>query len=205
MIAYFSDKTQDPMLASDHPAFKRIINAGKWLWTKHNHNGISGVLAHKAPNPPLDQMPNRVCGDGLIYFGFVTEPHQSDLARENIPGAFPVTLASGRVLDIPLAVESPRILAFDGSEESEHSSEFGSEAFRIWTKIESKDCPTKAELRRLIYLAINQCYAVTEELLTQLKWCSDTDLVPITLAIGGRDPKFAAAGGDTSRQSAAAG
>ncbi len=205
MIAYFSDKTGDPMNAAEHPSFTRILSAGKWMYTKYTHAGKNGVLAHLASEPQLDRMPSKVCSDGLVYFGYVKEPTQDELARENVPNSFPVTLSGGRVIDIPLAVAAPMALSFDGSTQDEHASEFGREAFRIWEGIEQKKPPTDNECRHLIYLAINQNYKVTAELLTQLRWVTDVDVVPILLAISGRDPKHAAVAGNTSGQSAAAG
>ncbi len=203
MIAYFSDKTADAMGAAEHPSFARIASCGKWHFVKHSHDSASGVLAYWDKPVGVDLAKPKKCKDGLIYFGYTQEPTQDSLARENIPNSFPVTLRSGRVIDIPMAIAAPKILAFDGTDESKHATEFGSEAYRIWEMIEGKSYPSDLECRRLVYLAINQTYRVTEELLSQLGWITDVDVVPILLAISGRDPKSVPAVKNTSAQSVA--
>ncbi len=205
MIAYFSDKTRDAMGASEHPVFSRLMGCGKWNWTKWEHAGKSGILAHLDQTPLTVGMPEKTCPDGLVYFGYIKQPAQDDLARDNVPNSFAVELSCGRTIDIPLAIAAPKCLSFDGSGDDGHATEFGREAFRIWDNIELKKFPNDMECRKLIYLAINQTYKVTQELLTQLKWVADVDVVPIMLAISGRDPKSDAVAGNTLAQSAAAG
>ncbi len=191
------------MLADCHPAFKRIMSCGPWKWTKWQHNGKSGVLAFQDDADTAGHAAPITCKDGLIYFGYKDMPDQSVLARESIPNSFSVTLASGRVISVPMAIAAPRFMSFDGMSQDEHATDFGKEAFRIWGNIAQKQFPSDADSRKLVFLAINQNYKVTEESLTQLNWITDVDIVPIMLAVSGRDPKLVAAEKDTSNLSAA--
>lgn len=203
MWGYWSGTALSPMDASEDKSFARIQPAGPWKYTNHNHDGKRGVLAFLGEESALE--PHRTCKDGLVYFGPAKPPSQEDLARLRSMPCFTVTTSSGRILDIPLAVYSPRILAFDGEVDGgEFATEFGREALRIWNAIEAKNYPKNGEIARLVFLAVQQCYAVTEELLSDLGWLTDADIVPILLAVGGRDPKFAAAAGATCPLSVAA-
>ncbi len=190
------------MTAMESPCFDRIKLGGPWKCTEHCHNGAKGVLAFRGDLPP-EIGPGKTCSDGLVYFSKEL-PTQEDLAKEIVTPRFPITLASGRVIDIPMCIYAPRILAFDCMEDGEHATEFGREGYRIWQMIEAKTYPKDAEVKRLIFLAIQHCYAVTEELLSNLGWVTDADVVPICLAVSGRNPKSAAVAGVTSPLSAAA-
>ncbi len=190
------------MVADEAASFKRISLGGPWKWVQHYHGGVRGVLAFRG-ELPLEVGVGKFCSDSLVYFSKEL-PAQEDLARSNTGPRFPVELSSGRIIDIPLAVYAPRILAFDSDSEGEHATEFGREAYRIWTKIEAKDYPQNGEMKRLVFLAVQQTYAVTEELLSQLGWLTDLDIVPISLAVSGRDPKSVAAASDISHSSVAA-
>jgi hypothetical protein len=200
---YWSDKTVNPMIADEAECFRRILLGGPWKWTEHYMNGVKGVLAFRGELESLDAKDFRPCSDGLLFF-CKSLPDQPALAKEVNSPRFPVTLKSGRVIDIPLAVYAPRVLAFDSMEEGEHATEFGREAFRIWQRIDEKNWPSNTEVKRLIFLAVQQCYAVTEELLSKIAWITDADIVPIVLAISGRNPKSVAAASDISHSHAAA-
>ncbi len=190
------------MVADEADCFKRIKLGGPWKWTQTHHKGARGVLAFRG-DIPLDLGEGKTCSDGLVYFSKEI-PAQDDLAKSNTGPRFPVELSSGRVIDIPLAVYAPKVLAFDSDAEGEHATEFGREAYRIWGKIEAKDYPQDKDMKRLIFLAIQQTYGVTEELLSQLGWITNLDIVPIALAVSGRDPKSVAVASVTSPSPAAA-
>lgn len=189
-------------MASEAVCFARISLGGPWKWKQCYYNGVKGVLAHRG-EAPQDLISGKSCSDGLVYFSDEL-PSQEDLAKVNTGPKFGVVLSTGRTLDIPIAVYAPRFLAFDSESGGEHATEFGREAFRIWDKIDAKNYPTNAEMKRLVFLAVQQCYAVTEELLSQLGWVTDLDIIPVSLAISGRDPKSEAAVDAISRLSAAA-
>ncbi len=200
---YWTDKTRDAMCGDESPHFKRILLGGPWKWTQHHVKGVQGVLAFRG-ELPLEIGESKTCTDGLLFFA-KDLPEQADLAKIVNTPRFPLTLKCGRVIDIPLAVYAPRVLAFDSLEDDgEHATEFGKEAYRVWGLIESKDYPKNAEVKKLIFLAVQQCYAVTEELLSALGWITDADIVPIVLAISGRDPKSVAVANAISPSLAAA-
>ncbi len=190
------------MVADEAACFKRIQLGGPWKYTELHHEGKKGTFAHRGDfTGKLENV--KVCSDGLVW-SYIGMPSQDELAKSDVIPRFPVTLKSGRLIEIPLAVYAPRIIAFDGGEDIEHATEFGREAYRIWQMIDSKNYPKNNEIKRLVFLAIQQCYSVTEELLGNLAWVTDADIVPITLAVSGRDPKSAAVAGDTLALPAAA-
>ena len=190
------------MVADEAECFSRIRLGGPWKWQDWHHKGAKGVLAFKG-ELPAELGEAKTCSDGLLYF-HKASPSQEELAKSDTIPRFPVTLKSGRVIEIPIAVYAPRVLAFDCDGEGEHATEFGREAYRIWNRIDNKDMPTNGEIKRLIFLAVQQCYSVTEELLSNLGWVTDADMTPILLAVSGRDPKSVAVASDTSLSRVAA-
>lgn len=201
-FAYWSDAVKDPAVARDHSAFARLALAGPWQFRDWNHEGKPGVLAewHGHTGGMAAYGEPRTSGDGLVYFPSREPLRQEDLAKRSAPAGIDYATTTGHVLTIPLAAAAPRFLGF-GDEEplGEPANEFAVLALRVFDRLATKPIGfADPDLRRLVLLAVGQCYRVTAEVLSELRWITTADVEPVLLAIMGADPKASADAGDSS-------
>jgi hypothetical protein len=208
-VAYFAPGVRAAP-AAEIPAFRRLLPAGPWAVTAAEHpagQGGRGSLAWQlAPGETPAVVPDvrawawRACPDGLWYGSGGGLPSQASLAREAAPPGVDLVLGGGTTLTIPLAVAAPRLIDFGAGGIGEPATELGRLAYRIYDRLTAEQGIGLADpdLHRLVLLAVQASYRVTEELLTDLGWISTVDLDPIVCAIFGTHPKASAGGAGNS-------
>lgn len=207
--AYWSGAVKDGAEARDHAAFARIAPGGPWQFRDWMHEGQAGVIAEWAGSSGMSYGTPRACADGLVYFPSRLPLRQEDLAKRNAPAGIDYTTTTGVTLTIPLAAAAPRFLGFEDGADAvgEAFGEFARLAERFFDRLstEKKHIPwSDADLRRLILLAIGQCYRVTAEPLGELRWITTADVEPVLMAMMGSDPKALADAGEPSLSLASA-
>lgn len=183
------DDPQQRWSAQPHPVQGTMI-----VWPGLHGGGVS----LESFGPP------RETHDGLTYFPSLEQPTPIDLMRDEknrLPGTW-VNLYSGLELHIGLATATPReimLQASGGIALGKHKSEYGLLAHALFDEF-VKDGVSYADPRlgRLLFLAVQQSYCVTEELIEDLGWFTEADINPIMHAVMGIDPKALAAALDGS-------
>lgn len=198
--------------AHEIPQFSRVLTADKWYCCNSTQDGKQGALifSQSDPQPAPHTTGWRECFDGLMYLPPATLPGTIDLLRPERRMRFIDVLTSrGVLLSIPVASAAAREVDFSAKKFGVPSDDFGKCAYAFFdrlsdTKAASQPKLGDADTLRLVMLAVQQFYRVTEELLNDLGWISSLDIDPIISAImGATDSKTKAADG-TSRSSAAA-
>lgn len=186
--------------AKDHPALARLRTAWK-AWGYHSHPDGGTLLIPKGSGLTLANCrPAVACADVLRWHAPLTLPTLHDLAREDMPQpSARVELRRCGTVSVPLGV-GPVYGA--GPRRGEASSAFGQLANSLYQRAIDKDHDWSdaedRDMERLMFLALQAGYSLTEELFGELA-PYDTDEVELILAaIWGRDPKASASDGPTS-------
>jgi hypothetical protein len=194
-FAYWSGSIRDAMAARDSATFARLAPAGPWQFREWSHEGRSGVIAEWAGTAgAVDELYGkpRACADGLVYFPSKAPLRQEDLAKRNAPNGLDYTTTTGVTLTVPLAAAAPRFVGFEDNAPAlgDPFGDFATVAQDVFDRLTAGSIlysdPT---LRRLVLLAIGQCYRVTAESLGELRWITTADVEPILLCVMGTDPK----------------
>ncbi len=191
-FAYWSAEAGTAMLARESPRFARIMAAGPWQFRDYDHDGKHGVIAQWKGVTEESYGTPRLCSDGLWYFPAGAALTIASLAKDNVPTGIDVDLSTGVTLTIPLALAAPRLLTFgDDDGLGAPASEFATLADQVFERLRKKEPVTlrDKDVRRLVVLAVQQSYRVTDEVLTELRWITTLDVDPILCAIMGSDPK----------------
>lgn len=202
MFAYRLPAANDPFTAAEHPSAKRLLVAGPWQYQAHPMGGV--LMAPKREDGKswaLDDFAAPLeTADGLLFYAPKAQPQPADFAKA-VVNAVTVELRSGVRLNVALAAASPRKLIFSpsGISTGDYLTEYARMAEELRQRalkdeVIHDDDPTAG---KIVLLGIQQCYRVTEELLTFLGWVSTADFLPILMAAWGYDPKAASAGSGT--------
>lgn len=187
-------------------AWPNLADSPDERWQIQEHpNGGSVVIWPRAEDGssfPLEAFgASRDTSDGLVFYPSREEPTKIDLIRpeqHRLNGTW-VQLSSGDSIFIALATETPRqmvLRAGGGIAFGKYQNEYGLLGHELFEPFFSPGgiSYTDNRLGRLIFLATQQSYYVTEDMAEDLPWYSTADVVPIVHAIMGVDPKaFAAA------------
>ncbi len=204
---------KDATLASvgDHPRAARLRRAWpnipddpecRWMAQSHPVQGTLVVWPRPADGSgiPLEAFGKpREIADGLTYFPSLAPFTMIDVIRPERhrgQGTW-CSLYSGESLYVPLALATYRELilgAGGGLKLGGYQNEYGTlghELFDVFVKegIQYSD----PRLTRLLFLALQQSYTLTEEMAEDIRWLGEADINPVLHAIFGIDPKALAA------------
>lgn len=204
-LAYWTDQhTKDIREIKQDPVFDKIRHLGDWSYVAHSvmidGGRKKGVLAYwkqdKPPTPENLAEPRQSFDSNLLYFApdYIT---QRMLAKEHRLPMFDYVTRSGVQLSIPLAVGGAQIVDFTNLQFGGYADEFPRLAMEIEQQFldEEKENPTinDPKILRLIIKALEQCYKVTPDLLSDLQWIDSHDVEPIFNIIMGIHEKYPSA------------
>lgn len=188
-----------PLAAGDDPRMKRLRLAWpSWRYVKH---GYGTLLVPKGTDDALEQCGDAVdCFDGLRWHPPQELPTLHDLARDEMPQpSVRFTLRRFGTVSVPLGIGP---VYGSGRRRGQPSSEFGRLTFdlfgrandrtREWTDADERD------VERLLMLALQAGYCLTEELYGELSPYDADETEPLLNVIWGSDPKASASDGRTS-------
>lgn len=200
------------MQAAEHPSFARLRRGWpnladspgeRWQVQQHPNGGALVVWPgiQDASTVPLEALGTpRVTHDGLVYYPSRVVPTHEDLIRpeQHRPTGTWIQLTSGQELYVALAVATPRemiLRAGGGIAFGKYQNEYGLLGHELWEPFWAPGGinPEDPRLARILFLAIQQSYFVTEESFEDLPWLSTRDVVPMMHAIQGVNPKASAA------------
>jgi hypothetical protein len=192
-------KAPDAMRLAAEPRLARLRGAGPWQFKAHSAGGCLATW-RDAEIPSEDDLAAReavTCADGLIYYRAKVPPTLADVAKD-IRSDFDtdVTLGSGLVVTIALAASAPYRVRFASVGAGPPATEYGRVAREVWRLIDEQE-PANAPrvtsehplLKRLLVLAIQQRYRVTDEALDDMDLITSEDIEPIYRAIIGSAKK----------------
>lgn len=191
-----------------NPKMKRLYSAWpKWIFHNIKNNsvlakpiGIPGVSPSDKPSMIVEKFSIHVpTTDGLIA---CISP---DLDIHELQRGLPIpiikiTIQSGKILAIPIALNTPKSISIDTNDVTQigdYVSQFGVHAYEIWKKLpknkqeleefkEKEIIITDAELIKLAWLAVSYGYNITKEVYNKV--IVDADVWPICSAAWGQDP-----------------
>lgn len=174
----------------------------RWMAYPHAQGGAlmvypardSAAVPLDAFGPPVDTF------DGLVFYPPLDPIVPEDAIKaeqQRGPGNWHGT-TKGLSLWIPLAAATPReviVVAGGGFRYGGFANEFGLLAHELWDAMQADKELTFDEPRlwRLLLLAIQRAYALTDELIERCGWFTSADVGPITFLVFGLSPKALAA------------
>ncbi|HEX3134087.1 MAG TPA: hypothetical protein VHX44_10960 [Planctomycetota bacterium] len=188
-----------PLKAGDDPRMKRLRAA--WPVWKYLRNDHGTLLVPKGTDDALDDCGDPIdCFDGLRWHPPKELPTLQDLAREEMPQpSVRFKLRRFGTVSVPLGVGP---VYGSGRKRGQPSSELGRLTFdlfargqdkaREWTDADERD------VERLLMLAFQAGYSLTDELFTELSPYDADEAEPLLNTIWGSDPKALASDGPTS-------
>jgi hypothetical protein len=197
------------MQCAESPRFHRLHRAWPNLqddpsqrWSAQQHP-VQGTMVvwpgQHGSGLQLDAFgPPRVTHDGLTYYPSLEKPTPIELMRDEntrLSGTW-VSLYGGGELFIALATATPReiiLCASGGIKIGRHKAEYGLLAHDLYEPFLKEGITFEdPRLGRLLFLALQQSYCITEEMIEDLGWICEADISPIIHAIMGIDPKASA-------------
>jgi hypothetical protein len=191
-----ADALADPRLARLRRACAR--------WTAIPHP--DGALLVPTPETGAARPPTirawRDTDDGLRYGTPDPLPTIGDLARRHCPPCTDVDLVCGASVSLALGAAAPRRirLAATSIRLDEYATPLGTLSHHLRCRTVAGESVPDEETARLIFLALQACYHLTEEMADDLALLTTADLIPCLVAVWGGDPKAAAGGGPISQQ-----
>lgn len=189
-----------PLAAGQDPRMARLRAACKaWEYRRHPAGGT--LLIPKDSGTRLDACVAAVdCFDGLRWHAPAVMPTLHDLAREDMPQpSTRIELRRPGTISVPLGVGP---VFGSGPRKGQPSSAMGRLAHDLYARAvdKSHDWTTKdaSDTERLIFLAIQAGYSITEELFGELSPYDEDEAELLVAAVWGTDPKALASDGRTS-------
>lgn len=144
--------------------------------------------------------PGVPCDDGMNWHPPQVMPTLYDLAREEMPQPS-VVIRLRRIGDVSLPLGVGPVYGA-GPKRGKPSSPFGLLAFDLFARGNEPDhvwtADDERDVERLLFLAFQQGYSLTEELFAELAPYDLDEINPILQGIWGCDPKASASDGPTS-------
>jgi hypothetical protein len=175
----------------------------RWMAVNHPSGGTLLVYpARDGAAVPLTAFgPAEATFDGLTFYPPLEaiDPLET-IKAENARGAGSwYGTTKGLSVWVPLATATPReviLVAGGGMRLGDYANEFGVLAHELWDTMKStKDGIgyDDARLWRLIMLAVQRAYALTDELVQRCGWFTTADIAAVTMLVFGLSPKALAA------------
>ncbi len=194
MIAYRLPDV-DPIDAASHPLMARLLPVGPWQYQAHPEGGT--LASWKSSDGRAVTLDGFAAGveteDGLTYYAPLAPVELDALRRPTLPPGRFVTLYGGDRLHVAFAMAAPRKLMFGAKtvKAGDLVTEYASlvESIREEVIASKSFDPYDPRVQRMVFLAVQQSYRVTQELLSAGGWITDADEWPILLAGAGVDPE----------------
>ena len=202
MIAYRLPDA-DPIDAAAHPSMARLLPVGPWQYQAHPEGGTLASWKADGKAVTLEQFaPGVETEDGLVYYGPKQPVALDALRRPTLPVGRFVTLYGGERLHVAFAMAAPRKLMFGAKSAKlgDFRNEYATlvEIIRDEVVASNQFDPYDPRAQRMVFLAVQQSYRVTQELLSEGGWITDADEWPILLAAAGVDPEGKETGADSA-------
>ena len=188
---------------ADHPAARRLCLAGPWSFSAHPNGGTFAIWKDSSLKSIGDYGEPVATEDGLFYLPSKKPILPVDVARESVPnGSVDLDLFNGMRVTVAVATKAPMKRRFATKRAfGGYAGDLAREAFKLYDRLTEKDekiTYADENLRRVIFLAINSCYRLTEDALDQADWLTTVDDDPILEVVFGQHPKASPAAGATS-------
>lgn len=189
-----------PMAAGNDPRMARLRAAfPTWEYRRHPDGGTL-IVPKDAGTSLAGCGPAVECHDGLRWHPPIVMPSLHDLARDDMPQpSTRVKLRRCGTISVPLGVGPVYGV---GPKRGQPSSTFGRLAFDMFNRTKDADRTWSNEddndAERLLMLAIQSGYHLTEELFEEIAPYDQDEAAQILHVIWGNDPKASASDGPTS-------
>lgn len=201
MFAYIFPAMAHDVLLAD-PRLARLKAAYPGAWVCRRHEGDRWILT--PPGTSVDAFGSeRETFDGLTYLPPQAPTTMHDLARAVIPphnGT--VELTGGLEISVAMGLLAAHRLVMGAATPhvGDPATAFGRMAWDQYDRSRDPDqtTPSDAECMRLVFLGVQACYHITEEVWDDLAPVTSDDLSALLTAIWGGDPKAASGDDGTS-------